>query len=95
VFTHEDGTPLHPDATSDTFDRAVNKSGLPKIRFHDLRHTWACLALRAGESPKIVSERLGHASVAFTLDVYAHAIPGWGADAAATVAGLIFGEGHR
>jgi integrase len=71
------------------------KSGLPKIRLHDLRHTWACLALRAGASPKIVSEPLGHASVAFTLDVYTHAIPGWEADAAATVAGLIFGERHQ
>jgi integrase len=45
---------------------------------------------RAGVSPKIVSERLGHASVGFTLDVYAHAVPGW--QAAAAVAGLVFGQ---
>jgi integrase len=60
--------------------------------FHDLRHSWATLALRAGVSPKIVSERLGHASVGFTLDVYAHAVPGWQAEAAATVADLTFGQ---
>jgi integrase len=94
VFTHEDGTGLHPDATSDTFDRVLKPSGLPKIRFHDLRHTWATLTLRAGVSPKIVSERLGHATVAFTMDVYAHAIAGWGADAAATFARLVFGKGE-
>jgi hypothetical protein len=49
------------------------------------------MALRAGVSPKIVSERLGHASVGFTLDTYAHAVPGWQAEAAATVADLVFG----
>jgi integrase len=92
VFTREDGTGLHPHQVADAFDAAVRRSGQPVIRFHDLRHTWATLALRAGVNPKIVSERLGHAKVGFTLDVYAHATPGWQAEAAATVAGLIFGE---
>lgn len=69
----------------------MKRSKLARIRWHDLRHTWATLALRAGVSPKIVSERLGHASVGFTLDTYAHATPGWQAEAAATVAGLVFG----
>jgi integrase len=64
---------------------------LPIVRFHDLRHSWATIALRAGVSPKIVSERLGHASVGFTLDTYCHAVPGWQAEAAATVADLVFG----
>jgi integrase len=48
---------------------------LPPIRFHDLRHGFATELLRAGVHPKIVSEALGHASVAFTLDVYSHVIP--------------------
>lgn len=94
VFTNEDGTPIHPHRVADAFDAAVKRSKLPKIRFHDyadLRHTWATIALRAGVSPKIVSERLGHASVGFTLDIYAHAVPGWQADAAEQVASLVFG----
>jgi site-specific recombinase XerD len=47
-------------------------AGLPPIRLHDLRHTWAMLALSAGEHPKVVQERLGHAAIAITLDVYSH-----------------------
>ncbi|HEY7470651.1 MAG TPA: tyrosine-type recombinase/integrase [Acidimicrobiia bacterium] len=62
---------------------------LPRITFHDTRHTWATLALQAGVHPKVVSERLGHSSVAFTLDVYSHAIQGLDDDAAARVADLI------
>ena len=46
------------------------------LRLHDLRHTHATLMLRAGVHPKIVSERLGHATVAFTLDTYTHVVPG-------------------
>jgi len=91
VFTREDGTGLHPHHVADAFDAAVKRSKLPAVRFHDLRHGWATIALRAGVSPKIVSERLGHASVGFTLDVYAHATPGWQAEAAETFAGLVFG----
>ena len=91
VFTHENGEGLHPHQVADAFDAAVKRSKAPRVRFHDLRHTWATLALRAGVSPKIVSDRLGHASVGFTLDVYAHATPGWQAEAAATVAELVFG----
>jgi len=91
VFTREDGTGLHPHQVANAFDTAIRRSGLPIVRFHDLRHSWAAIALRAGVSPKIVSERLGHASVGFTLDVYAHAVPGWQAEAAATVAGLVLG----
>src|SRR5512133_136433 len=62
---------------------------VPRITLHGLRHTWASLALSAGVSPKIVSERLGHASVSFTLDVYSHVLPGLQEDAAAKVAALV------
>lgn len=57
------------------FQRALNAAGLPKIRFHDLRHTMATLLLLAGEHPKVVSERLGHAKVSITLDIYSHILP--------------------
>ena len=89
VFTWEDGRPLHPDYVSAAFRRAVARLDVQTIRLHDLRHTWASLALGAGVNPKIVSERLGHATVGFTLDVYSHVMPGLQEDAAATVAALV------
>lgn len=73
------------------FDKHVKASGLPRIRLHDLRHTYATLALSADVHPKVVSERLGHATVAFTLDVYSHAVPALQEAAADKVASLIFG----
>ncbi len=89
VFAREDGHALHPDTVSKWFADAVAALDVPPITLHGLRHTWASLALSAGVSPKIVSERLGHASVSFTLDVYSHVLPGLQEDAAATVAGLV------
>ena len=68
---------------------ALERWKLPRIRLHDLRHTWATLALQAGVHPKVVSERLGHAGIAITLDVYSHVTPDMQADAAATVAALL------
>ncbi len=62
---------------------------MPQIRLHDLRHTHASLALQAGIPAKVVSERLGHASVAFTLDVYSHVVPGLQEDAAQRIAALV------
>lgn len=77
VFTEPDGGPVHPEAFSKRFDRLVARlirQGRPikRIRVHDLRHTHATLALKAGVHPKIVSDRLGHASIAITLDTYSH-----------------------
>ncbi len=63
---------------------------LPRIRLHDPRHTHATLALKAGIHPKVVSERLGHASVAFTLDVYSEVVPGLQDELAETVAAMMF-----
>lgn len=91
VFAREDGEPIHPERVRQTFARFVRKSDLPPIRFHDLRHTHATLALAAGVHPKVVSERLGHATVAFTMDIYSHAIPALEAKAAQTIADLVFG----
>lgn len=88
-FTDLDGGPLRPDSFSKRFDRHVRDSGLPKIRLHDLRHTHASLALQAGIHPKIVSERLGHSTVSFTLDVYSHCIKGMQEDAAVAFAALV------
>ena len=67
---------------------------LPRIRLHDLRHSHAVHLLAAGQNPRLVSERLGHASVGFTLDVYGHVMDGQQADAAAAVAALVDGSGR-
>jgi len=92
VFCRADGTPVHPDRFTQMFDKHVKASGLPRIRLHDLRHTHATLALAAGIHPKVVSERLGHSTVAFTMDVYSHAIPSMEAEAAETIANLVRGS---
>jgi integrase len=89
VFSRADGSLIHPDTFSFWFDRQVHAAGLPRIRFHDLRHTHATLALQAGVPAKVVSERLGHATVAFTLDVYSHVIPALQEDAAERIAALV------
>jgi integrase len=89
VFCREDGVPLWPRTFSRTFERHVEGAGLPQIRLHDLRHSYATLALQAGIHPKVVSERLGHASVGITLDTYSHAIPAMQEDAASKVAALL------
>jgi integrase len=90
VFTREDGEALHPEVVSRFFRQAVKKAMLPAIGLHDLRHTHATLALRAGIHPKVVSERPGYATVAITLDTYSHAIPAMQEDAAVRIAKLVF-----
>ena len=89
VFAREDGAPLWPDSFSRAFNRHAKAAALPAIRFHDLRHTHATLALQAGVHPKVVSERLGHATVSITLDTYSHAIPVMEEEAAERVAALV------
>ena len=89
VFTMVDGRGWHPDVISRAFARLVERSDLPRIRLHDLRHTHATHLLAANVNVRVVSERLGHASTAFTLDVYGHVLPGQQADAAAAVAALV------
>ena len=100
VFTNEIGEPVHPSALSRLFVSSVRRAGLPTIRLHDLRHTYATVALGAGVHPKIVSERLGHATISVTLDLYSHVTPAIDAEAAALVASKIFdhsriGHGER
>jgi integrase len=89
VFTRPDGSPIHPDLITDWFRRLARAAGLPPIRLHDVRHSYATAALAAGIPAKVVSERLGHATIAITLDVYSHVIPGMDAQAANAVASLI------
>jgi len=91
VFARVDGEPLHPERFSRSFVERSRQLGLPKIRLHDLRHGWATMALAAGVHPKVVQERLGHASISITLDTYSHVSPALHGEAAETVAALVFG----
>jgi integrase len=93
VFTQKNGAALDPESISRYFRQAVKQSLLPSIRLHDLRHTHATLALQAGIHPKVVSERLGHATISITLDTYSHAIPAMQEEAAALIAALVFAQG--
>ena len=76
IFARPDGTPWPPDKFSCAFAALMRRRGFKGLRFHDLRHTHASQLLKEGVHPKVVSERLGHASVAFTLDTYSHVLPG-------------------
>ena len=93
VFAAEDGAPLSPKNVTKAFGRAVERSGLPRLTLHGLRHTWATLALGAGIPAKVASEMLRHSSTAITLDTYSHVSEGMTRDAADTVGALIFGNG--
>jgi integrase len=85
----ENGSFIHPHSLSQPFERIVKQASIRRIRLHDLRHTHATLALKAGVPVKVVSERLGHEAPAFTLKQYAHVIPGMQAAAAAAVAAFV------
>ena len=63
------------NVTRRSFQPLIERAGVPRIRFHDMRHTHATLLLLAGENPKVVSERLGHAGVEITLNTYSHVLP--------------------
>jgi hypothetical protein len=95
VFSWPDGRPIHPERFSRWFEQHARAAGLPKIRLHDLRHSYATAALAAGVPAKVVSERLGHANIAITMDTYSHVLPGLDAEAAGTVARLILGDGDQ
>ena len=88
VFANK-GIPIKPDRVTRTFTRLTEAAGLPHIRLHDLRHTWATLALRNGVHPKVVQERLGHANISTTLNTYSHVTEGMQAEAAEEIANLI------
>ena len=81
VFANIEGKPLDPGVLSHTFHRIAIQAGLKDVHFHTLRHTFASLMLLRGAKPKVISEALGHASVAFTMDCYSHIIEGMQEDA--------------
>ncbi len=94
VFCQSNGKPLHAhNLVERDFKRLIQRTGLPRIRFHDLRHSHATHLLRAGVHPKVVQERLGHSTPAFTLAVYSHVLPGIQEEAARIVEARLLGGG--
>ena len=89
VFTNALGQPLDGTAVTKRVQQIAQAAGLGHLRFHDLRHTAATLMLSAGTHPKIVSERLGHATINITLDTYSHVLPDMQHEAALTLAALL------
>jgi integrase len=92
VFCQPDGKPLHlHNLTRRDFRRLIEKTGLPKIRFHDLRHLHASHGARAGVPIKVMQERLGHATPHFTMQVYTHTLAGMQQEAARAIEARLFG----
>ena len=83
IFASESGEPLKRHyITTHQFKPLLKRARLPQIRFHDLRHTCATLLLSKNVNPKVVSEMLGHATIAITLDTYSHVLPNMQSEAA-------------
>lgn len=93
VFSDRNGGPLRKNnLLRRSFRPLLTKAKLPKIRFHDLRHTAATLLLAQGIHPKVVQERLGHATVAITLDIYSHVLPSMQREAADSLDAIVGGH---
>jgi integrase len=90
IFRTPSGQPISADYLAKHFRSILDIAGVPRMRLYDLRHSAATIALAAGVSPKVVSEQLGHASTAFTLDTYAHVLPHMQDEAAARVEAMLF-----
>jgi len=82
IFSHYDGSPLLPQSITHAWMKLTHRCGLKGIRLHEARHSHASLMLEQGISPKVISERLGHAGISITLDLYAHTTRGMQQEAA-------------
>jgi len=85
VFCDDSGGFFSPDVVLYRFGKLLSKVGLPHMRFHDLRHSAATILLVAGVHPKVVQERMGHSTIAMTLDVYSHVLPSMQQEAAGKI----------
>lgn len=91
VFPSPNGGPISPDSVNNMLKRVLERAGIPKVRFHDLRHTFATIALQNGVDIKTVSGMLGHFSAGFTLDTYAHVTTAAQKEAAQTMGNILGG----
>ena len=95
VFPSPNGGPISPDSVLNMLHRVLERTGLPKMRFHDLRHSFATLALQNGVDIKTVSGMLGHFSAGFTLDTYAHVTTAAQKEAANTMGNVLAGAAQN
>lgn len=92
VFCDQVGAPIDGrEMLRSWFRPLLSKAGLPRVRFHDLRHSYASIALSRGVHPKVVQEAMGHSTISVTLDTYSHVVPSLQRDAAREVGDALFG----
>lgn len=92
MFPNPNGSPISPDSVNNMLKRVLKRAGIPRVRFYDLRHTFATLALQNGVDIKTVSGMLGHFSAGFTLDTYAHVTTAAQKEAARTMESILAGR---
>ena len=90
IIVHPDGKPIYPEYVSQMFTKLQKRAGLPKCRFHDLRHLCASIMVKQGVEVKVAQERLGHKDITTTMNIYAHVLPGSAREAAEKIGQLVY-----
>ncbi len=93
VIVHPDGKPIYPEYVSQMFTKLQKKAGLPKCRFHDLRHLCASIMLMQGVNVKVAQEHLGHKDISTTMNIYSHVLPSVAKEAAQKIGALVYDVG--
>ena len=90
IIVHPDGKPIYPEYVSQMLTKLLDKAGLPKCRFHDLRHLCASIMVLQGVNVKVAQERLGHKDITTTMNIYSHVLPSSARDAAEKIGQLVY-----
>ena len=90
IIVHQDGKPIYPEYLSQMLTKLLDKAGLPKCRFHDLRHLCASIMLLQGVNVKVAQERLGHKDITTTMNIYSHVLPSSAKEAAEKIGQMVF-----
>ena len=90
IIVHHDGKPVYPEYLSQLFTKLQEMAGLPKCRFHDLRHLCASIMVLQGVNMKVAQEHLGHKDFSTTMNIYSHVLPSSAKDAAEKIGQLVF-----
>lgn len=93
IIVHPDGKPVYPEYLSQLFTKLQEMAGLPKCRFHDLRHLCASIMLLQGVNVKVAQERLGHKDITTTMNIYSHVLPSSAKEAAEKIGQLVYDAG--
>ena len=90
IIVHPDGKPIYPEYVSQLLTKLQIKANLPQCRFQDLRHLCASIMLKQGVDVKTAQERLGHADISTTLNIYSHVLPSTAKEAAEKIGALVY-----